>query len=172
MELKNILIEMFSFFKLNSSENKKEYKKRILTRSQEILDGINCTLEETITLKALWECRAEIITINNKIEFGTLTKEELNLSKGNAKDYEKYIYAVFFNHLDENKFKTTKERLYDETIQEYNKDKINNQIFGSYDYHLYQKLIDEEELEEQYGDETITREKKQKIITKQKRKNR
>ena len=83
MELKNILIEMFSFFKLNSSENKKEYKKRILTRSQEILDGINCTLEETITLKALWECRAEIITINNKIEFGTLTKEELNLSKEN-----------------------------------------------------------------------------------------
>ena len=102
MELKNILIEMFSFFKLNNGETKKEYKKRVTTRGQEIFDGINCTLEETINLKALWECRAEIITINNKIEFGTLTKDEFYLRKGNAKDYEKYIYAVFFNHLDEN----------------------------------------------------------------------
>ena len=165
MELKNILIEMFSFFKLNNGETKKEYKKRVTTRGQEIFDGINCTLEETINLKALRECRAEIITINNKIEFGTLTKDEFYLRKGNAKDYEKYIYAVFFNHLDENKFKIIKERLYDEVIQGYNKDKINNQFFGSYDYYLYQKLSDEEKLEEQYG-ERITRESKQKIIKK------
>ena len=173
MELKEKLQEQFSFLKLKPFESKKDYKKRIIERGYEIFKGINCTLEDTINLMALHECQAEIIIMRGlvidrkQVVIGDLTTEEYTLRKGYAKDYEKYINIVFFKYLDEDKFKKVKERIYNETIKKY----INNNqdsYFGSLDYYEDKQLIKDEYLEKQYG-ERVTRENKQKIITRKMR---
>lgn len=127
--------------------------------------------EDIIDLKALLACRAEVFIIPRRhgksIIFGDLTAEEFALRKGYAKDYEKYIHAVFFDHLNENVFKNTKARIYDEIRKSYySQDK--EPYFESLDYYEDCRYLQEEKLEKQYG-ERMSRENKQKMITRKMR---
>ena len=121
MAIKDELREQFDFFKRQPFENKKEYKKRVTARGQELLDRKNCTLKDAITFRALVNCRANgsTITIDGKTWFvGDLTAEDYAHSQGNAKDYEKFVDALFFKYLDEYKFCSERRTLYSEFSRE------------------------------------------------------
>ena len=155
------LKRMFSFLELINGETKTEYKARIRKRGTEILNGINCTLEETINLKALYETKATIITFNGKIIHSDLSKDEYDYRKGNARDYEKYVYSVFFGHLDEEEFLKKKSMMWDKYLKMYEK---NNEDDFYDETHSFYMLLEDEKLEEQYG-ERQTRENISKVIS-------
>ena len=151
MTIKDELREQFSFLRRQLYENKKEYKRRILARGQELFDRINCTLEESIRFRALYNCRAKVIIINfdgEKTILGDISPDEFALKKGNAKDFEKYVDIVFFEHLDEKKFQNEKEKLYDEYTKKYNESQQDSYL-SHYDCE-YDTLLNDESLEKLY----------------------
>ena len=169
MAIKDELREQFDFFKRQSYETKKEYKRRIMARGQELFDGKNCTLEDFIRFKALYNCRSHIIIMHfggKCMVFGDINSEEYALRKGTAKDYEKYVDLIFFERLDEKKFQSEKERLYDEFIVKCNKSQFYSDEFY-YDYG-YNKLLNDEYLERLYANEVSGKiiEKKRKYYNK------
>ena len=99
MTIKDELREQFSFLRRQPYENKKEYKRRVLERGQELFDGINCTLDESIRFRALSNCRAVVLITNDdgkQMILGDINLEEYALKKGNAKDFEKFVDLIFF----------------------------------------------------------------------------
>lgn len=150
MAIKDELREQFNFFKIQPHETKKEYKRRIMARGQELFDGKNCTLEDFIRFKALYNCRSHFVIMKYDgkcMVFGDINSEEYALRKGTAKDYEKYVDLIYFERLDENMFQSEKERLYDEFILKYNKNQF---CLDDYDYR-YDKLLNDEYLERLYA---------------------
>ena len=102
MTIKDELREQFSFLRRQPYENKKEYKRRVLARGQELFDGINCTLEESIRFRALSNCRAEVLIIHidgKQTILGDISPEEYALKKGKAKDFEKFVDLINHNIL-------------------------------------------------------------------------
>ena len=151
MTIKDELREQFSFLRRQPYENKKEYKRRVLARGQELFDGINCTLEESIRFRALSNCRAEVLIIHidgKQTILGDISPEEYALKKGKAKDFEKFVDLIFFEHLDEKKFQSEKERLFDEYIRKCNESLLDHYL-AYYDSE-YDKLLYEENLERTY----------------------
>lgn len=150
MKLKKELEEMFDFF-INRNETKKEYKARISKRVNEIIHGINTTTLEMVNLQALFECRAKVLFINhNPIHFAGITREEFMLRKGNANDYEKYIHAVYFDHLDEKKFLEAKTACWDKMITACWDKMIKDQQQSIDDDVYYYRLLDDENLENMF----------------------
>lgn len=133
MTIKEKLQEEFSFLKRQPHEDKDEYKRRLRKRSQELLDGKNCTLEESIWFKSLYNCGVSLKRSKHN-----------NLINGNAKDIEKYIDLIFFEHLDEKMFQREKARLYDEYIKYIEKCNKRCSTYPHYcDYEYHQLLYDE-----------------------------
>ena len=166
MTIKDELREQFSFLRRQPYENKKEYKRRVLARGQELFDGINCTLEESIRFRALSNCRAEVLIIKNNGKqtiLGDISSEEYALKKGNAKDFEKFIDLLFFEHLEEKKFQSEKERLFDEYIRKCN-ESLPDHYLAYYDSE-YNRLLYEENLENIYLPKV-----KGKVLSKKRRK--
>ena len=153
MAIKDELREQFNFFRRHSDETKKEYKRRIRARSQELLEGKNCTIEDFICFKALYNCRGHILIMNS---------EEYALRKGTAQDYEKYVDLIFFEHLDEEKFQSVKEKLYDEFILKCNKGKFSSDELY-FDYRHDKPYYDE------YLEQLYAKEVRGKIIEKKRR---
>lgn len=160
------LKRMFSFLYLIEGERKKEYKKRTQQRGTEILNGINCSLEETVNLRALYACRARFIRLGQKIIpiNAEVSEHEINCRLGYAKDFEKFVFAMFFDHLDEEEFILERSTFYDEVRNDFrteqNKRYEDLDPFG-YEYEKELKnAINDEKLEKEYGVPI----KKQKII--------
>ena len=165
MTIKDELREQFSFLKRQPYENKKEYKRRIKTRGQELFDRKNCTIDESISFRALSNCRAKVYIMNidgEQMVFGDLDSKEYALRKGNAKDYEKFVDLLFFEHIDEKEYKREKGKLYDEYVDECNSRSYSDPYYYDYDY---DKLLNDEQLERTYEKEVKGKvRKKNKII--------
>lgn len=145
------LKKMFDFFYLIKGERKKEYKIRVEKRANEILNGIDCTLEETINFRALVKCRMPIVKLGSII-IPTEADELIDKFKGNAKEYEEATFMRHFDNLDEEEFKKTRQQLWDEEANKL--EKGTNQVY-SWTYQdecLYNALNAAEEAEKEYGD--------------------
>lgn len=149
------LKRMFSFLYLIESETKEEYENRVKQRMGEIIQGVNCSLEETINFKALYSCKADLIEVDNKIMSMTLSKEEIALKDGNAKDFEKFVFARFIDHLDEREFIRKKFEFWNEVRNDFYTNatiRFNDEDPLGFEYKKeMQKADNEEKLEEEYG---------------------
>ena len=168
MTIKDELREQFSFLRRQPYENKKIYKRRVLARGKELFDGINCTLDESIRFRALSNCRAEVFIINiagKQTILGDISPEEYALKKGNAKDFEKYIDLIFFEHLDEKMFQREKARLYDEYIKYIEKCNKRCSAYPHYcDYEYHQLLYLEKIYEPKVKGKALSKTKKKHSI--------
>jgi len=145
------LKKMFDFFYLIKGETKKEYKRRVEKRANEILNGIDCTLEETINLRALIKCRMPIVKLGSII-IPTEADELVDKFKGNAKEYEEATFMRHFDNLDEEEFKKVKEQLWNETADKLDKETHRDYTWTYQDECLYNALNAAEEAEKEYGD--------------------
>ncbi len=147
----NELKKMFDFLKLRKGETKKDYKKRINERGNEILNGINCSLEEQVNLKALCNMSPAVLRFKEKLIFLRITEDEYDARKGNAKDYEKYVFATLFNDFDEEEFKEHKRRIYNELVNNYyvKQNEYENMLY-SVEEKFFDKLLADEKIEKQY----------------------
>lgn len=139
----------FSFMKALPNENYVEAKKRIEERGTEILQGINCSVDEMISLKALYKCKAKAIFIGDEKEedkalvFSDLTKAEREL-EGN--DITGFLNVLFFAHIDEEEYRREKGRLWDEVNERYLQGEIERDASMHEEDELQTRIIDEETL--------------------------
>lgn len=140
---------MFEFMKRLQGENKKAYKKRLVQRGTEIINGINCSEDEKINLIALMKCQTPVVKFFGRFidECPCITEEEYALRKGMAKDYEKFIEIVYFKYLDKKEFAAEKAKLWDEVRSKYIRNEINRDDDDMYfDDFLRKELNQDEQL--------------------------
>lgn len=149
------LKKMFDFFYLRNGETKKEYKRRVEKRGTELLNGVNCSLEETINFIALCECKTHIFRSGSHHMYLILGDNEMELNDENEKDYEKFVFARFFDDLDKEKFEQRKKNAWDKIRVRLDKEdsKREQERHQAHFEECYrEKLLDDDALIKEYGD--------------------
>lgn len=142
--MKLLLIDMFSFIKLDY-ETEDEYKERVIKRINEILNGINCTLEETACLKAL-------IEISDKNMLETLLNSNIN-------NLDEYIYSKLFGSFNEKKFLEVRERIWNSYLKMYTEQILDYDGFG-FDSFDFMEMAKKQTLEQQLAKKKKKRRKR------------
>ena len=92
----------------------------------------------------------KIIPINAEV-----SEHEINCRLGYAKDFEKFVFAMFFDHLNEEEFILKRSMFYDEVINGFRAEQ--NKMYKDLDFSGYEyekelnNAINEEKLEKEYG---------------------
>lgn len=149
------LKKMFDFFYLREGETKEEYIKRVQKRGIELLNGIECTLEESVNYTALSICKSFRLEVSKKHEFFGLTNEEIDLDNSSPTDFEKHVFELYFNNLDETEFDKQKKLIWDmikHNLDVRSKDKETEKKFDVNEQTLYERLLKDETFIGKYGD--------------------